>query len=66
MIQASLMVQMVNNPPAMQETQFWSLCVEDPLEKGMAPLVFFPGESHGQRILECYSPRGHKGFHSTE
>ena len=36
MIQASLMVQMVNNPPAMQETQFWSLDVEDPLEKGMA------------------------------
>ena len=29
-------VQMVNNLPAMQETWFWSLGWEDPLEKGMA------------------------------
>ena len=27
---------MVNNPPAMQETQVQSLGQEDPLEKGMA------------------------------
>ena len=43
---------------------------EDPLEEGMtiqyriqsnteSPL-FLPGESHGQRSLEGYSPKGHK------
>ena len=34
--QASLVAQLVNNPPAMQETRVWSLGREDPLEKGMA------------------------------
>ena len=33
---ASLVTQMVKNPPAMQETQIQSLGWEDPLEKGMA------------------------------
>ena len=33
---ASLVVQMVKNLPAMQETQVQSLGWEDPLEKGMA------------------------------
>ena len=33
---ATLVAQMVKNPPAMQETQVWSLGQEDPLEKGMA------------------------------
>ena len=33
---ASLVVQMVKNPPAMQETQVPSLCWEDPLEEDMA------------------------------
>ena len=33
---ASLVAQMVKNPPAMQETQVWFLDQEDPLEKGMA------------------------------
>ena len=32
---ASLVAQMVKNPPAMQETQVQSLGQEDPLEKGM-------------------------------
>ena len=32
----SLMVQMVKNPPVMQETQVQSLSQEDPLEKGIA------------------------------
>jgi len=32
----SLVVQMVENLPAMQETQVQSLGQEDPLEKGMA------------------------------
>ena len=34
-LEGSLVVQMVKNPPAMQETQVWSLGREDPLEKGM-------------------------------
>ena len=33
---ASLVAQMVKNPPAMQESQVQSLGWEDPLEKGMA------------------------------
>ena len=33
---ASLVAQMVNNLPVMQETRFQSLGREDPLEKGMA------------------------------
>ena len=33
---ASLVAQMVKNPPAMQETQVQSLGWEDPLEKEMA------------------------------
>ena len=35
-VPASLVAQVVKNPPAMQETQVWSLGWEDPLEKGMA------------------------------
>ena len=33
---ASLVAQSVKNLPAVQETWFWSLGREDPLEKGMA------------------------------
>ena len=33
---ASLVAQLVKNPPAMRETWFLSLGWEDPLEKGMA------------------------------
>ena len=54
---ASLVVQMVKNLPAMQETQLRSLCWEDPLEKEMATTpVLLPGESHGQRSLAGYIP----------
>ena len=35
---ASLVAQLVKNPPAMQETWVQSLGWEDPLEKGMATL----------------------------
>ena len=31
---ASLVAQLVKNLPAMRETWVWSLCWEDPLEKG--------------------------------
>ena len=42
----------IKNLPAMQETQFWSLGREDPLEKGMATCSsILAGESHGQRSL---------------
>ena len=36
MQRASLLAQMVKNPPAMWETSVQSLGWEDPLEKGMA------------------------------
>ena len=49
---ASLVAQLVKNPPAMRETWDWSLGWEDPLEKGKAThSVFCPGEFHG-----LYSP----------
>ena len=36
---ASLVVQLVKNPPAVWETRVWSLGWEDPLEKGMATRI---------------------------
>ena len=60
---ASLMTQLVKNPPAMWETWVRSLGWEDPLEKGKLPTpVFWPGEFHG-----LYSPWGYKesDFHLT-
>ena len=43
---ASLVAQMVKNPPEMRETWVRSLGWEDPLEKGRLPTpVFLPGES---------------------
>ena len=59
--------QTVKNLPTMWETQVRSLSQEDCLEKGMQPTpVFLPGESHGQRSLEGYSPWGHKESDMTE
>ena len=53
--------------PAMQETWVRSLGREDPVEKEMQPTpVFLPGESHGQRSLAGYSPRGRKESDTTE
>ena len=44
--EASLVAQLVKNPPAMQETLVQSLGREDPLEEGMAPTpVCLPGEA---------------------
>ena len=37
MIEASLVAQLVKNPPAMQETSVRSLSWEDPLEEGWQP-----------------------------
>ena len=58
---ASLVAQLVKNPPAMQETWVRSLGWEDPLEKGKATPVFWPGEFHG-----LYSPWGHKKLDMSE
>ena len=48
---AFLVLQMVKNLPAMQDTWLQSLGWEDPLEEGMATPVFLPREFHGQRSL---------------
>ena len=62
-----LLAQMIKNPPAMQETQIWSLDEEDPLEKGMASLSsILTWESRGQRNLVGYSPQGCKELNVTE
>ena len=53
---ASLVAQLVKNPPVMRETWVQPLGWEDALEKGRLPTpVFWPGELH-----ELYSPWGHK------
>ena len=58
---------MVKNLPAMQETQVQSLGQKDMLDKGMViPLVFLPGEFHGQRHLVGYSPLGSKELDATD
>ena len=53
---------MVKNLPANAgdiETWVQSLSLEDPLEEGTAPTpILLPGESHGQRRLAGYSPKG--------
>ena len=47
---------MIENLPAMQETQVSSLGREDPLEEGKAThSSILAGESHGQRNLVGYS-----------
>ena len=64
------MAQRVKNPSAMQETQeMWvrSLGWEDPWKRKWQPTpVFLPGESHGQRRLAGFSPRGCKESDTTE
>ena len=72
-LKASLVVQMVKNLPAMQESWVRSLGWEDPLEKGIATRrrwhptpVLLPGKSHGQRNLVGCSPWGRKESDTTE
>ena len=58
---------MVKNLPAIQETWVRSLGGKDPLDKGMATLSsILPGEFHGQRSLEGYSPWSLKELDKTE
>ena len=66
-LMSSLVAQMVNNLPAVQETQFRSLGQEDPLEKGMATHSrILAWKSEGQRSLVSYSLWGHKEMDMTE
>ena len=59
---ASLVVQLVKNPPAMWETRLRSLGWEGHLEKGKAThSIFWPGEFHG-----LYSPWSPKESDMTE
>ena len=64
---ASLVAQLVKNPPAMQETWVQSLCWDDPLEKGKAthsnilawriPWGLKESDTTEQFLLFCYLPR---------
>ena len=60
---ASLVAQTVKNSPAMWKT--WVRKI--PWRRDQLPTpVFLPGEFHGQRSLEGYSPWGHKESDTTE
>ena len=52
---ASLVAQLVKNPPAMWKTWVQSLGWEDPLEKTKATSVFWPGDFHG--LCSPWSPK---------
>ena len=66
-VRASLVAQLVMNLPAMQETWVRSLGWEDPLEEGMATLLYSCLENfHGQMSLLGYSPWGFKESDMTE
>ena len=59
---ASLVAQLVKNPPAMQEIWFRFLGWEDPWRRRRLPTPeFWPGELRG-----LYSPRGQKESDTTE
>ena len=65
--EASLVVQIVKNLPAMWETWVWSLGWEIPGRRVWQPTpLFLPGEFHGQRSLVGYSPWGCKESDMTE
>ena len=63
---ASLVAQMVKNPPAVQETWILSLASEDPLEKGMATYSSILAWGISQRRLVGHSLWGHKELDITE
>ena len=59
--------QLVKNLPAVQETLFQFLGLEDPLEKALAThSSILAGEAHGQRSQAGYSPWGDKQLNSNE
>ena len=66
---ASLVAQMVKNPPTMRESKpgFDPQVGKIPWRREQLPTpVFWPGEFHGQRSLAGYSPRGCKELDVTE
>ena len=67
MQQASLVAQMVKNPPAMQETWFYPWFKKMPWRRKWQPTpIFLPGEFYGQRRLAGYSPWGCKESDTAE
>ena len=64
---SSLVAQTVKNLPELQEMWVQSLGQEDPPEKEKAThSSILPGESHGQRSLVGYRPRGQRELDTTE
>ena len=64
---ASLVAQMVKNPPAVQRTRVPSWVGKIPWRREWLPTpVFWPGEFHGQRSLADSSPWGQKDSDTTE
>ena len=66
---ASLVAQMVENLPAMWETQVWSLGWEDPLEKGMAYSLQYSGLENSMHCIVhgvAKSQTWLSEFHSTQ
>ena len=62
---ASLVAQVVNHLPAMQETQFDPWVEKIPWRREWQPTpVFLPEEFHGWRSLAVYSPWGHRVRHN--
>jgi len=62
---ASVVVQMVKNLPAIQETWVPSLGREIPWRRKWPPTpISLSGEFHGQRSLVGYSPWGHRVGHN--
>ena len=60
-------VQMVKNLPAMQETRFDPWVRKIPWRREWQPTpLFLPEESHGQRSLVGYNPRGRIELDMTE
>ena len=70
---ASLLAQMVKDPPAMRVRSHWVQLRFDPWigkipwrREQLPNPVFWPGEFHGQRSLAGYSPWGCKELNTTE
>ena len=64
---ATLVALSVNDPPAIQETQVWSLVGKMPWRRKWLPTpLFLPGKPHGQRNLAGYSPCGCRDLETTE
>ena len=62
-----MVAQIMKNLPAMQETGFDSGVWMIPCRRAWQPApVFLPGESHGQRSLAGYGPRGRRELDTTE